>query len=138
MTDFKKKIYSAEKSVLYIEETESLDPIFMEDYYKLYDSNCELIAVISEKEKEEIPVMYDIDIWEEFVNNKNYNYAEDYKELAKEYIEDTEATLKLSNSLEAFKEEKEEMLTMLNTLSEKNFCEMYSIHKIGNTYFMEY
>ena len=56
----------------------------------------------------------------------------------KEYIEDTEATLKLSNSQEAFKEEKEEMLTMLNTLSEKNFCEMYSIHKIGNTYFMEY
>ena len=82
--------------------------------------------------------MYDIDIWEEFVNNKNYNYAEDYKELAKEYIKDTEATLKLSNSLEAFKEEKEEMLTMLDTLSEKNFCEMYSIHKIGNTYFMEY
>ena len=137
MTDFKKKIYSAEKSVLYIEETESLDPIFMEDYYKLYGSNCELIAVISEKAKEEIPVMYDIDIWEEFVN-KNYNYAEDYKELVKEYIEDTEATLKLSNSQEAFKEEKEEMLTMLNTLSEKNFCEMYSIHKIGNTYFMEY
>lgn len=137
MTDFKKKICSAEKSVLYIEETESLDPIFMEDYYKLYDSNCELIAVISEKEKEEIPALYDIDIWENFVN-KNYNYAEDYKELAKEYIEDTEATLKLSNSQEAFKEEKEEMLAMLDSLDEKNFCEMYSIHKIGNTYFMEY
>lgn len=62
---------------------------------------------------------------------KNYDYEEDYHKLMETYFED----ITLGNGADAVEQEIKEIKKDLETMNEKDFCEMYGIFKIGNMYF---
>lgn len=61
----------------------------------------------------------------------SYDYEEDYHRLMETYFED----ITLGNGIDAVEQEIKEIKKDLETMNEKDFCEMYGIFKIGNMYF---
>lgn len=63
----------------------------------------------------------------------SYDYEEDYYRLMETYFED----ITLGNGADAVEQEIKDIKKDLETMSKKDFCEMYGIFKIGNMYFRE-
>lgn len=61
----------------------------------------------------------------------SYDYEENYHRLMETYFED----ITLGNGADAVEQEIKEIKKDLETMNEKDFCEMYGIFKIGNMYF---
>lgn len=62
---------------------------------------------------------------------KSYDYEEDYHRLMETYFED----ITLGNGIDSVEQEIKDIKKDLETMNEKDFCEMYGIFKIGNMYF---